>query len=385
MPSKYYELGVDVEKRGIEVFSEILENLFPEAFCVVSRNPHHRKEGIVLHTDSAGSKPVQAYLQWKETDDPSSFEGLAQDALAMNIDDIICVGATPVSFVDYVALNSKKVGKETLLKALSRGFKGCLKTLGEYGLQISFSGGETADLPDQMRTLDVSVTALGYVDLSKVISGSGIEPGDLIVGLRSGGKTSYERRENSGLMCNGVTLARHCLMRKEYQDRYPEIAETEGRGYYGRFRIEDYLDELGMTVGEALLSPTRLYAPIVMKLLEEHGEGIHGLIHNTGGGQTKCLRLGRNIHYIKDRLTQPDPIFRLIKEESGEEWRDMYRDYNMGIGFEVIAAEGVCDDVIGICESFKLEAEVIGRCEKSIKGNKLTIVSPYGKFTYSQK
>ena len=379
--SKYAEAGVDVRKRGIEAFREVLENLTPQSFCVVVKDPDLSDYGLVTHTDSAGSKPIQAYLNWKETDSIDWFRGLAQDVLAMNLDDIICVGAKPINFVDYIALNPFRVPRVELLKVLSSGFRECLNLLRRYGINILFSGGETADLPDQIQTIDISGTINGRVKLSMVISGERIKSGDLIIGLRSGGKTKYEKRENSGIMCNGLTLARLCLMSKEYQRKYPEISAGE-RGYYGRFRVDQYLDELGMTVGEALTSPTRLFAPVIMRILDKYGEYISGLIHNTGGGQTKCLRIGRNIHYVKDDLFEVDPIFRLIQRESGESWRAMFEDYNMGVGFEIIADREVAEEILSISEGFGLEARIIGRCEKSDGSNKVTIISPFGKFQY---
>lgn len=384
MRSKYAESGVDVKKRGIEYFKSILNNLFPEAFCVISEDPNLPGYGLVTHTDGAGSKPVQAYLHWKETGDIRWFKGLAQDVLAMNIDDIICVGAKPINFVDYVTINPLRVDKIGLLKTLSLGFEECINILGAQGVKLLFSGGETADLPDQIRTLDIAATMNGRVSLSRVLTGEKIEPGDVIIGLRSGGKTNYERNENSGIMCNGLTLARLCLMRKDYQEKYPEILElSDGkRSYYGRFKFDDYLDELGMTVGEALLSPTRLYAPVILKVMEQFGEYISGLVHNTGGGLTKCLRIGRNIYYIKDNLFNPDPIFILIQRESGEPWKYMFENYNMGVGFEIIARAEAASDIISISEKYDLEAKIIGVCQKSHDGNKLTIKSQYGEFQY---
>ncbi|MEM2454439.1 MAG: AIR synthase related protein [Candidatus Bathyarchaeia archaeon] len=387
MASRYVEAGVDVKKRGIEVFKDLLDNLFPSAFCVVSGDPDLPGFGIVTHTDGAGSKPIQAYLHWRETGEIGWFRGLAQDALAMNLDDIICVGAAPINFVDYVAVNPVRIDKVGLLRALSEGFKECLHLLENLGIKVLFSGGETADLPDQLRTLDVAVTMNGRVDLSKVITGDRVRPGDIIIGFRSGGRTKYERRDNSGIMCNGITLARLCLIRKSYQEKYPEIVEcwSGRRSYYGRFRLDDYVDNLGMTIGEAILSPTRFYAPVILEVLERFRTYITGLVHNTGGGLTKCLRIGKNIHYIKDNLFEPDPIFKLIQQESGENWMAMYENYNMGVGFEVIASPEVADDIISLSEKYGLEAKIVGRCEKSGDGNKLTIKSPYGEFQYYLK
>jgi len=383
MSSKYAEAGVDVKKRGIEVFKKTIHNLFPEAFCVVTEDPDLPGYGLVTHADEAGSKPVQAYLHWKETGDFNWFKGLAQDVLAMNLDDIICVGAKPINFVDYVALNPFKIPKTNLLSVLNSGFKECLETLESHGIRILFSGGETGELPDQIRTLDISGTMNGRVELSKAITGVDIKPRDLIIGLRSGGKTKYEAKENSGIMCNGLTLARLCLMSKDYQEKYPEIVDGEGRGYYGRYKFDQYLDNLGMTVGEALVSPTRFFAPVVLKILEKYESSVSGLVHNTGGGQTKCLRIGRNVHYVKDDLVKMDPIFNLIQTESREKWKDMFENYNMGIGFEIIANPEDAEDMVDVSESFGLEAKIIGRCEKSDGKNKLTIKSPQGKFQYT--
>lgn len=383
MASRYIELGVDIKKRGIEVFEHLLDNLYPHAFCTVVKDPDDPDHGLVLHTDGAGSKPVQSYLHWRETEEVKWFTGLAQDILAMNLDDVICVGAQPLCFIDYVALNPFKVPKADLLRAIATGLKGCLETLRKYEVKLLFAGGETADLPDQLRTLDVSGAMLGRVELSEALTGDEIKPGATIVGLRSGGRTKYEDVENSGIMCNGITLARHCLINRDYQLKYPELGEPGGKGYYGKFAFDDYLDELGMTVGEAVTSPTRLFAPVLKRILERCGAHVKGMVHNTGGGQTKCMRLGENIHYVKDNPIDIDPIFRLIQEESGEPWSNMYEGFNMGTGFEVIADTDHADEVISVSESFGVGAQVIGRCEKSEGGNRLTIHSPFGRFCYS--
>ncbi len=382
MSSKYAEAGVDVRKRGIEAFKATIHNLFPEAFCVVTEDPDLPGYGLVTHADSAGSKPVQAYLNWRESGEIDWFEGLAQDVLAMNLNDVSCVGARPVNFVDYVALNPFKVPRTDLLKVLNSGFKECFDMLKRHGIRVALSGGETADLPDQLRTLDISGTVNARVKLAEVITGANVKPCQVIVGLRSGGKTKYETRENSGIMCNGLTLARLCLLSSDYQEKYPEIADPEGKGYYGRFKPDQYLDELGMTVGEALVSPMRFFVPVVFELLRKCGDAISGLVHNMGGGLTKCLRIGRNIHFVKDSLPEPDPIFLLIQKESGENWQAMYEIYNMGIGFEVIADSEAAEDILRISESYGLEATVIGRCEKGNGKNKITVKSPYGKFQY---
>jgi phosphoribosylformylglycinamidine cyclo-ligase len=382
MSSKYAEVGVDVKKEGTEVFKPALKSLFPRAFCPITRDPNLPKYGMVLHTDGAGSKPLQNYLHWCETDESRWFQGIAYDVIAMNIDDVMCVGAAPLGFVDYVAVNRSRVPKEELLAALNIGFKECFSMLEKNEIKISFLGGETADLPDQLRTLDVSGTISARVELYKVISGESIGQGDVIIGLRSGGRTKYERQENSGIMCNGITLARHCLMKNEYERKYPELRDPDAKGYYGRFAFDDHLDELDMAVGEAILSPTRIFAPVIAKILEKHGKQVTGLVHDTGGGQTKCLGLGKNIHYIKDDLIGPDPIFRLIQREAKVSWMEMFQDFNMGIGFEIIARKKCVEKILAIAERFGIGAKVIGRCEKSDGKNRLTIKSEFGKFEY---
>lgn len=382
--SKYAQLGVDVKKEGIEVFQLLIDNLYPGAFSVLSQDPEFPDYVECLHTDSAGSKPVQSYLHWRETADLSWYKGLAQDIMAINLNDIACVGVSrsPV-FVDYIAINPLKLPKQGVLRILQMGFKECLDLLEKFGMRVRFAGGETADLPDQLRTLDISGIIHAKARKDEVITGQEIGEGDAIIGLRSGGKTTYEQMENSGIMCNFVTLARHCLMKRDYEIKYPEIRDPNGKEYYGRFRFDDFSDELGMTVGEAILSPTRFFTPVISKVLEKLRPQMKGLVHNMGGGQTKCLKLGRNVHYVKDNLPNPDPIFHLIQRESGEEWRAMYQGGNMGIGMEVIVDPQVAEDILSISEGFGLGAQVIGKCERSRGGNKLTIHSPFGKFRYA--
>lgn len=382
--SEYAKLGVDVQKKGVESLTRILDNEYPHAFCVVTTHNVFPNQGLVLHTDSVGTKPIQSYLNWKESDDLDSFKGLAQDVIAMNIDDIVCVGASPISFVDYVALNPFTIPKEDFLKTLSQGFAECLSLLRMHGVDLQFAGGETAELADLIRLIDLSGTTLGIVELDDIVSGEAVSKDNVIIGLRSGGKTKLEKTVNSGIMCNGITLARHALLRTDYSDKYPETRDLHTSPYTGHFHPNQYLDELDMTVGEAITSPTRLFAPIILKILEKHGSHVKGLLHNTGGGQTKCLRLGKNIHYIKT-LMEVDPIFPLIQEASGEDWRTMLENYNMGTGFEIIVDAEVAEEMLSIPERFGLEAKIIGRCEKSKGKNRLTILSPWGKFHYPQK
>jgi phosphoribosylformylglycinamidine cyclo-ligase len=381
--SRYEELGVDVKKKGIESFKSVITNLYPGAFCVIQRDPADPDMGLVTHTDSAGSKPIMAYISYKETGDASWFSGLPQDALAMNINDLVCVGADPVTFVDYVAFNTLLIDRIDMLAALSNGFGNCLNVLENEGTPVLFAGGETADLPDLVRTLDVSVTMFGRTPLSNVITGAEIKAGDVIVGVRSGGKIRYEKGENSGIMSNGHTLARSSLITPEYVGKYPEISHPSKGRYTGPYKYDDYVESLGSPVGEALLCPTRLFSPIALKVLGKHRTDVHGMVHNTGGGNTKCIRLGQNVNYIKDSMPEPDPIFSLIKEESGVTWQEMYQDFNMGVGFEFIVSPDVAEDVLSNVEGFGVGASIIGRCTESRGPNGLKIESSKGSFSYN--
>lgn len=381
--SRYEELGVDVKKKGIESFKSVITNLYPGAFCVIQRDPADPDMGLVTHTDSAGSKPIMAYINYKETGDASWFDGLPQDALAMNINDLVCVGADPVTFVDYVAFNTLVIERVDMLAALSNGFSKCMDVLNKEGTPVLFAGGETADLPDLVRTLDVSVTMFGRAPLSKIITGAEISPGDVIVGVRSGGKIRYEEGENSGIMSNGHTLARSSLISPKYVGKYPEISHPAKGRYTGLYKFDDYVDSLGSEVGEALLCPTRLFSPIALKVLEKHRKDIHGMVHNTGGGNTKCIRLGEKVNYVKDSMPEPDPIFNLIQKESGVTWQEMYQDFNMGVGFEFIVSPNVAEDVLSIVEGFGVGTSIIGRCTESDGVNGLKIESSKGSFSYN--
>jgi len=380
---RYRSLGVDVHKTGIASFKRIIDELFPGSFCPILKHPLDPSRGIVLHEDGAGSKPIVSYLFYKETGDPKYFRGLAMDVIAMNVDDVVCVGATPLAISDYIALNPFVLKKEEVLTALADGFSEVLDELRRLGIEICFCGGETAELPDIIRTFDISGTVYAEVPLGSVITGSKISHGDLIVGIRSGGKASFEQCENSGLMCNGITLARHVLLSNYYPNVYPEITSPGVDGYSGRFRLDSYVDLLGMTVGEALISPTRIYMPLVMEILRRVDVG--ALIHNTGGGLTKCLRVGKGIMYIKDNLPEPDPIFLLIQNEGKISWREMYQVFNMGVGMEVVVKRERVEEVLKICEKFGVGAQVVGRCERSGIGNSLVIRSKMGEFRWARQ
>ncbi|MEM1619601.1 MAG: AIR synthase-related protein [Fervidicoccaceae archaeon] len=382
----YERLGVDAQKRGVEeAFSRLLRSAVPGAFANIVRCPQ-RGDGLVLHVDGAGSKPVIAYLCYKEEGGGECFDGLMQDVVAMNVDDVIAVGARPLLFADYVAVNTHRIDKQLLLRALARGLDRALSLLSTHGVPLELAGGETADLPDQLRTLDLVGVVLGEINLERAVRGN-VREGDVLVGLRSGGRAKYEERENSGIMCNGLTLARHVLLSKKYSERYPETREEKAAEltYRGRYELDDYIDELGSTVGEALLSPTRIFAPIIGEVLVRAAESVRGIVHVTGGGLTKLTRLGRGVRYVVDSPPRPDPIFELIRREGRIDLREMYEVFNMGIGIVVIAEKGAEEEIISASEKYDVEAAVIGRVVEGEPGvNELVVYAEGSRLHYSR-
>jgi len=303
-----------------------------------------------------------------------------------------CAGLVfDIEFVDFVAINRFTMPKEDFLSHLNDGLKRVFHMLGGYGIHVDFLGGETAEVSDQIRTVEVSATVRARIKLQNVIGGNRVASGDVIIGLGSYGKASWEQKENSGIMCNGFAVARHCLMNPEYVSKYPEIGDPEVMEYKGRFKTDQYLEELGMTVGEALTSPTRIFAPVLKHIIEKYGpDNIHGILHNTGGGLTKCLRIGKEIHYIKDSLLPIPPIFSLIQQESGRSWQSIFEGLNNGIGMEIIAPKSIAQSLIEDIAQFQIPAAIIGHCElntdqtklASKHNNRLTIISPHGTFEY---
>lgn len=380
----------DIHKTGTKVFK--IENLFPYSFVPVQKDPSSREWGRIMHSDGAGSKPILNYLHWKETNNINVFEWIADDVVAMNLDDVFCVTADPaVEFVDYVAINRFKLPKEEFLKVLNKGFQRVFEILKRYEINISWLGGETAEVSDQVRTVDVCGTVRARVQIKDAITGEKITPGDVIIGLGSYGKAAWEEKENSGIMCNGITVARHCLMTPEYVKKYPEIADPEIMEYKGKFRTNQHLEELGMAVGEALISPTRIFAPILKLIIEKYGsKNIHGLAHNTGGGLTKILRIGKGIHYIKNNLLPIPPIFSLIQRESERAWQSIFEGLNNGMGVEIVTPKDLATHIMGDIDRFNIPVSIIGYCEENkdkeklstSHGNRMTIISKYGTFEY---
>jgi len=384
--SRYGELGVDVNKRGIEAFRDLTKGLYRHAFCEIHQEPDMPGYGFVHHTDGAGSKPVQNYLNWKVTGDINCFKGIAQDVLAMNIGDAFCVGIpTSGSFVDYAAINKFRVPKEYVLKIFAEEWTGLFEMLKEYGIAIRHAGGETADLPDQIRTLDVSGTIHARYKLGSVITGEEIRLGDKIIGLESGGQARYEKSPAGPIMCNGLTLARHCLMKPEFGDKYPEIKET-GNEYTGQYSPLDQQGNLGVTIGEELTKPTRIFAPVFKYAVNVFRKGIHGVVFNTGGGHTKCLRVGKGIKYIKDNLPTQPGIFRLIQQYGNVPWKEMYVDFNMGVGAELYVDKSLSEDIIEFMRvHFNINAWEIGHCSRAVGDNKVRLETRFGNYEYGPK
>jgi phosphoribosylformylglycinamidine cyclo-ligase len=386
--SRYLRLGVDSRKKVVELFEKLIPNILPGAFTPVCRDDEREGRGLILHLDGAGSKPIISYLCYREFGEGGWFKGLSQDVLAMNIDDVITVAAQPTLFADYIAVNPFQIPKDEVIVELAEGFRKTLELLSSYQKSFriapAFAGGETADLPDQVRTLDVVGALFAALDLEKSPKLNNIRAGDLIIGLRSDGRAVYEHKENSGIMCNGISLARHVLLRREYYQRYPEIGEPEiAEKYSGRFSLDSFIDELDMSVAEALLSPTRIYAPIIAEIITRNPEGIKAMCHNTGGGLAKIKRIGRGVRYVKDNLPELSPIFKLIQREGKISWREMYETFNMGIGLEIIVEKGREDEIIQMAEKYKVTAQVIGKIESTEnQANEVVIKSRHGIFIH---
>jgi phosphoribosylformylglycinamidine cyclo-ligase len=381
--SRYRELGVDPLKVGVDVFRGSVSPVYSHAFCDIFLDPDIPGYGFVHHTDGAGSKPVQNYLNWRETDNLEAFRGVAQDTLAMNLGDIFCVGIpTSCSFADYVTINGFPVPKKEFLAILSDDFKRLFEMLASEGIKIIFTGGETADLPDQLRTFDVGGSICARYRLDSLITGEDIAPGDAIVGISSGGIARYEREPPGPGMCNGYTLLRHCLMSPAMSDKYPEILQP-GKDYYGPFSPTDEVDGIEGTIGEEITRPARIFAPVFRGVIGNFGNAVHGIVFNTGGGHTKCLRIGEGIRYVKDDLPEPDEIFKLAQRHGRVPWREMHVDFNMGVGAEVITDPGAAQELSSyIAEAFFIDADRIGECRRAVGKNKVRLETQYGNFNF---
>lgn len=338
-----------------------------------------------IHADGAGTKSVLAYLGFRETGDTSFFRGLAQDALVMNLDDIMCVGLPQSLLLSNTIGRCKRLVPDSAIAEIISGYGALISKLSQFGIHITPGGGETADVGDVVRTLLVDATIAGRIESKKVISTDSISPGDVIVGLSSTGKASYEDSLNSGISSNGLTLARHVLIPNEFCKKYPEIMDPEIDplvAYKGKFDIFENRSDLGTSIIKSLLSPTRTYAPILAEIYRSiETNNIHGVINCTGGGQTKPLRFGQKVRFVKDSLFPAPPLFSLIQSSANVPWREMYTVFNMGHRIEIITPQSTAESIIKISKTFNVEAKIIGRIKQS-DSNSVSIITPHGTFYY---
>ena len=385
---RYAQRGVSASKEDVHnAIKNVDKGLFPQAFCKIVPDYLTGDEDycLVMHADGAGTKSSLAYMYWKETGDLTVWKGIAQDALIMNIDDLLCVGATDnIMLSSTIGRNKNKIPGE-VISALINGSEELLQDLKSFGVTIHSTGGETADVGDLVRTIIVDSTVTARIKKTDVIDNANIKAGDVIVGLSSFGQATYESEYNGGMGSNGLTSARHDVFEKYLAHKYPESFDQEvpeDLVYSGSKKLTDSVDETDLDAGKLVLSPTRTYAPIIKKILSEYtNKDIHGMVHCSGGAQTKILHFVKDLHIIKDSLFEVPPLFKLIQKESKTDWKEMYQVFNMGHRMELYVPQEVANDIIEISKSFNVNAKIIGRVEKS-DSKKLTINSEFGLFEY---
>lgn len=385
--NRYDLRGVSASKEDVHnAIKNIDKGLFPKAFCKVvpdflGGDPEFCN---IMHADGAGTKSSLAYLYWKETGDLSVWKGIAQDAIVMNLDDLLCVGAVDnILLSSTIGRNKNKIPGE-VITAIIAGTEELCAELREQGINIWPTGGETADVGDLVRTIIVDSTVTCRMKRRDVISADQIKAGNCIIGLSSSGKASYEKEYNGGMGSNGLTSARHDVFAKYLARKYPESYDPEVPEdliFSGNCRLNDHVDGTKLDAGKLVLSPTRTYAPVIKKVLDQFRPSISGMIHCSGGAQTKVLHFIDNLHVVKDNLFGLSPLFRLIQEQSGTSWHEMYKVFNMGHRFEIYADEAAADGIISIAKAFNIEAQIIGHVE-SYSGKKVTINSEFGAFEY---
>jgi phosphoribosylformylglycinamidine cyclo-ligase len=385
---RYQSRGVSAGKEDVHnAIKNIDKGLFPKAFCKIVPDylTGDADYCIVMHADGAGTKSSLAYMYWKKTGDLSVWRGIAQDALIMNIDDLLCVGATgPILLSSTIGRNKNLISGE-VLSAIINGTEDLLAELRSYGIDIHSTGGETADVGDLVRTIIVDSTVICRMKKEDVISNDRIQPGDVIVGLASYGQATYEKEYNGGMGSNGLTSARHDVFSKTLASEFPESFDPNVPSelvYSGTKELLEEIEGAPLNAGKLVLSPTRTYAPVIKKMLENHRNDIHGMVHCSGGAQTKVLHFIDNLHVIKDNLFPVPPLFDMIQKESGTSWEEMYKVFNMGHRMELYVNEDIAKSLIEISESFGIEAKIIGRVE-SLDCKKVTIKGEKGNFEYS--
>jgi phosphoribosylformylglycinamidine cyclo-ligase len=385
--TRYNLRGVSAGKEEVHnAIKSVDKGLYPKAFCKIVPDYLTGDEDycIVMHADGAGTKSALAYMYWKETGDVSVWKGIAQDALIMNIDDLLCVGATEnILLSSTIGRNKNKITGE-VIAAIINGTEELLQTLREQGIGIYSTGGETADVGDLVRTIIVDSTVVCRMKRSEVISNHTIQDGDVIVGMSSFGQSTYEDSYNGGMGSNGLTSARHDVFNKVLAMKYPESFDPSvpmDLVYSGSKNLTDTVDGTPVNAGQLVLSPTRTYAPIIKSILDKHRSQIHGMVHCSGGAQTKVLHFVDNVHVIKDNLFPIPPLFRMIQQESGTEWQEMYKVFNMGHRMEIYVPADLAPEIIAISKSFGVDAQVIGRVE-AMDGKRVTVRSEMGEFVY---
>jgi phosphoribosylformylglycinamidine cyclo-ligase len=385
--TRYNLRGVSAGKEDVHnAIKNVDKGLFPQAFCKIVPDYLSGDEDycIVMHADGAGTKSSLAYMYWKKTGDISVWKGIAQDALIMNIDDLLCVGATDKILLSSTIGRNKNLVPGEVISAIINGTEELLETLRNQGIGIHSTGGETADVGDLVRTIIVDSTVVCRMKRSEVISNHTIQGGDVIVGLASFGQATYETEYNGGMGSNGLTSARHDVFNKTLATDFPESFDPSVPSdlvYSGTKNLTDTVEGSPIDAGKLVLSPTRTYAPVIKQILDKHRSDIHGMVHCSGGAQTKVLHFVDNVHIIKDNLFPIPPLFRLIQEESGTDWKEMYKVFNMGHRMEVYVSPEHAQSIIEISKSFNIDAQIVGRVEAN-EGKKLTIESVYGTFEY---
>lgn len=385
---RYAGRGVSAGKEDVHnAIKNVDKGLFPKAFCKIV--PDHLTGDpeycLIMHADGAGTKSSLAYMYWKETGDLSVWKGIAQDALIMNIDDLLCVGATDNILLSSTIGRNKNLIPGEVISEIINGTEELLRDLSQHGVEIHSTGGETADVGDLVRTIIVDSTVTARMKRSEVIDNANIKPGNVIVGLASFGKATYEKQYNGGMGSNGLTSARHDVFSKVLAEKYPESFDhsiPEDLIYSGSKSLIDAIENSPLDAGKLVLSPTRTYAPIIKKILSRFSkEEICGMVHCSGGAQTKILHFIENLHIVKDDLFEVPPLFKLIQEESKTNWREMYQVFNMGHRMELYVDENIADEIINISKSFEVDAKIIGRVEAS-ETKRLTIKTEFGEFEY---
>ena len=385
---RYAQRGVSAGKEDVHnAIKNVDKGLFPKAFCKIvpdyltASNEHC----LVMHADGAGTKSSLAYMYWKETGDLSVWKGIAQDALIMNIDDLLCVGAIDnIMLSSTIGRNKNKIPGE-VISAIINGTEELIAELKDFGVEIHSTGGETADVGDLVRTIIVDSTVTARMNKAEVIDNANIKPGNVIVGLSSAGQASYEKEYNGGMGSNGLTSARHDVFSKILAEKYPESFDNdipEDLIYSGNKALTDKVENSPIDAGKLVLSPTRTYAPIIKKILSKFSnKEINGMVHCSGGAQTKILHFIDNLHIVKDNIFEVPPLFKLIQQESKTDWKEMYQVFNMGHRMELYVNPEIADEIIAISKSFNVDAQIVGRVEAS-EEKKLTIKSEFGEFQY---